>query len=160
MRITTGNREFIYAKVKIEPSNEKDKWNTFLAILFESWKSKSYFPHTVELKLKEGEIYGSVAFEIPTPEIWLTKKYGVIGIDTNASPLHLAIAEVSTDENLISYQSISLHELIGLPKNKKDDQEWLIAHKIVEIAKEKGKAIAIEDLKEVKKATEEMGRQN
>jgi len=77
----------------------------------------------VELKLKDGEIYGSVAFEYPTPEIWLTRKYGVIGIDTNASPLHLAIAEVSTDGNLVSYQSISLHELIGLPKNKKDNQE-------------------------------------
>jgi len=120
-------------------------------MLFESWKSKSYFPYTVELKLKEGEIYGSVAFEIPTPEIWLTKEYGVIGIDTNASPLHLAVAEVSPDGNLISYQSINLHHLIGEPKNKKDDQEWLIAHQVVNIAKEKGKAIAIEDLKKVNK---------
>jgi len=154
LRIITGNREFIYAKVLRKPSNERDKWNIFLAMLFESWESKNYFPYTVELKLKDGEIYGSVAFEYPEPEIWLTKEYGVIGIDTNASPLHLAIAEVSTDGNLVSYQSISLHELIGLPKNKKDNQEWLIAHKVIGIAKEKGKAIAIEDLKE------EMGRQN
>ena len=44
-----------------------------------------------------------------------------------------------------------MHELIGLPKNKKDNQEWLIAHQVVNIAKEKGKAIAIEDLKKVKK---------
>ena len=49
----------------------------------------------------------------------------------------------------MSYQTISLHELIGLPKNKKEYQEWLIAHKVIEIAKEKGKAIAIEDLKKV-----------
>jgi len=69
--------------------------------------------------------------------------------DTNASPLHLAIAEVSSDGNLISYKSISLHRLIGQPKNKKDDQEWIIAHQVVNIAKEKGKAIAIEDLKKV-----------
>jgi len=151
LRITVGNREFIYAKVLREPSNEKDKWNTFLAMLFESWESKSYFPYTVELKLKNGEIYGSVAFEYPEPEIWLTKEYGVIGIDTNASPLHLAIAEVSTDGNLISYQSISLHHLIGQPKNRKEYEEQLIAHKVVNIAKEKGKAIAIEDLKKVKK---------
>ena len=142
LRITTGNREFIYAKVLREPSNEKDKWNTFLAMLFESWESKNYFPYTVELKLRGGEIYGSVSFEYPEPEIWLTKEYGVIGIDTNASPLHLAVAEVSNDGNLMSYQTISLHELIGLPKNKKEYQEWLIAHKVIEIAKEKGKAIA------------------
>ena len=37
LRITTGEREFIYAKVKREPSNSKDKWNTFLAMLWEAW---------------------------------------------------------------------------------------------------------------------------
>jgi len=151
LRITVGNREFVYAKVLREPSNEKDKWNIFLVMLSESSKSKNYFPYTVELKLKEGEIYGSVVFEYPEPEIWLTREYGVIGIDTNASPLHLAIAEVSSDGQLLSYQSISLHHLIGMSKNRKDYEEWLIAHKIVEMAKEKGKAIAIEDLKKVKK---------
>jgi len=41
--------------------------------------------------------------------------------------------------------------LIGLSKNQKEYQEWLIAHKVVEIAKEKGKAIAIENLKKVNK---------
>jgi len=103
-------------------------------MLNQSINTKQYFAYTVELKLKEGEIYGSVAFEMPTSEVWLTKEYGVIGIDTNASPLHLAIAEVSVDGSFISYQSISLHELIGLPKNKKDNQEWLIAHQVVNIA--------------------------
>ena len=29
LRITTGNREFIHAKVLRRPSNEKDRWNTF-----------------------------------------------------------------------------------------------------------------------------------
>ncbi len=151
LRITTGNREFVYARVLREPSNEKDKWNTFLAMLFESWKSRNYFAYTVELKLRDGEVYGSVAFDYPEPQIWLTRKYGVIGIDTNASPLHLAIAEVSEDGNLLSYQSISLHELIGLSKNEKENREWHLAHKIIDIAKQAGKAIAIEDLKKVKK---------
>ncbi|WP_029551347.1 IS200/IS605 family accessory protein TnpB-related protein [Thermocrinis jamiesonii] len=149
LRITVGERKFIYAKVLREPSNAKDKWNTFLTMLQTSWQSKVYFPYTVELKLRDGEIYGSVSFEVPTPEVWLTKEYGVIAIDTNASPLHLALAEVSPDGNLLSYQNISLHELIGLSKNKKEYQEWLIAHKVVEIAKEKGKAIAIENLKKI-----------
>jgi len=151
LRITVSERKFIYAKVLREPSNEKDKWNTFLAMLWESSKSKAYFPYTVELKLRDGEIYGNISFEVPTPEIWLTKEYGVIAIDTNASPLHLALAEVSPDGNLLSYQTISLHELIGLSKNQKEYQEWLIAHKVVDIAKEKGKAIAMENLKKVNK---------
>jgi len=69
-----GKREFIHAKVLRKPSNEKDKWNTFLAMLNQSMNTKQYFAYTVELKLKEGEIYGSVAFEYPEPEIWLTRK--------------------------------------------------------------------------------------
>ncbi len=40
LRITTGNREFIYAKVLREPSNSKDKWLTFMAMLLESWATK------------------------------------------------------------------------------------------------------------------------
>jgi len=43
LRITTGNREFIYARVLREPSNERDKWNTFLAMLFESWGKQELF---------------------------------------------------------------------------------------------------------------------
>jgi hypothetical protein len=68
LRITTGNREFIYAKVLREPSNSKDKWLTFMAMLLESWQTKNYFAYTVELKLRDGEVYGSVSFEIPTPK--------------------------------------------------------------------------------------------
>ena len=53
LRITTGNREFIYAKVLREPSNSRDKWLTFMAMLLESWQTKNYFPYTVELKLRK-----------------------------------------------------------------------------------------------------------
>jgi IS605 OrfB family transposase len=151
LRITTGNREFIYARVLREPSNSKDKWLTFMAMLLESWQTQSYFPYTVELKLRNGEVYGSVSFEIPTPEVKYTKENGVIAIDTNASPLHLAIAEVSKTGELLSYQTISLHHLLGLSKNTKDHQEWILAHKIVDLAVQKGKAIAIENLKKLKR---------
>jgi IS605 OrfB family transposase len=151
LRITTGNREFIYAKVLREPSNSKDKWLTFMAMLLESWQAQSYFPYTVELKLRDGEVYGSVSFEIPTPEVKYTKENEVIAIDTNASPIHLAVAEVSKTGELLSYQTISLHHLIGLSKNAKDHQEWILAHQIVNLAIEKGKAIAIENLKKLKK---------
>jgi len=149
LRITTGNREFICAKVLREPSNSKDKWLTFMTMLLESWQTKSYFAYTVELKLKEGEFYGSVSFELPTPEVKYTKENGVIAIDTNASPIHLAIAEVSKTGELLNYQTISLHNLIGLSQKSKDHQEWILAHKIVDLAIQKGKAIAIENLKKL-----------
>ncbi len=151
IRITTRNREFIHAKVLREPSNSKDKWITFKAMLLESWQTKNYFAYTVELKLRDGEVYGSVSFELPTPEVKHTKEKGVIAIDTNASPIHLAIAEVSKTGELVSYQTINLHHLLELSKNSKDNEEWILAHKVVDLAIEKGKAIAIENLKKLKK---------
>jgi len=151
LRITTGKREFVYAKVLREPSNTKDKWLTFIAMLLESWQTQNYFAYTVELKLRDGEVYGSVSFEIPTPEVKYTKENGVIAIDTNASPLHLAVAEVSKTGELVSYQTISLHNLLGLSQNSKDHQEWILAHQIVDLAIQKNKAIAIENLKKLKK---------
>jgi predicted transposase len=151
LRITTGNREFIYAKVLREPSNSKDKWLTFMAMLLESWQTKNCFAYTVELKLKDGEVYGSVSFELPTPKVRYTKENGVVAIDTNASPIHLAIAEVSKIGELLSYQTISLHHLLGLSQNSKDHQEWILAHQMVDLAIQKGKAIAVENLKKLKK---------
>jgi IS605 OrfB family transposase len=158
LRITTGNREFIYAKVLREPSNSKDKWITFMLMLLESWQTQRYFAYTVELKLREGEVYGSVSFEIPAPEVRYTKENGVIAIDTNASPIHLAIAEVSKTGELLSYQTISLHHFLKLSQNSKDHQEWILAHQIVNLAVEKGKAIAIENLKKLKKGVRGDGK--
>jgi IS605 OrfB family transposase len=158
LRITTGNREFIYAKVLREPSNSKDKWLTFVDMLLESWHTQSYFPYTVELKLRDGEVYGSVSFEIPTPEVKYTKENGVIAIDTNASPIHLAIAEVSKTGELLSYQTISLHHFLGLFQNTKDHQEWILAHQLLDLAIQKNKAIAVENLKKLKKGVRGDGK--
>jgi len=158
LRINTGNREFIYTKVLREPSNSKDKWITFMAMLLESWQTQSYFPYTVELKLRNGEVYGSVSFEIPKPEVKYTKEKGVIAIDTNASPIHLAIAEVSKTGELLSYQTISLHHFLGLSQNSKDHQEWILAHQIVDLAIQKGKAIAVENLKKLRKGKRGNGK--
>jgi len=158
LRITTGKREFIYAKVLREPSNSKDKWITFMAMLLESWQTQNYFAYTVGLKLRGGEVYGSVSFEIPTSQVIYTKENGVIAIDTNASPIHLAIAEVSKTGELLSYQTISLHNLLGLSQNSKDHQEWILAHQLLDLAIQKGKAIAIENLKKLKKGVRGDGK--
>jgi IS605 OrfB family transposase len=122
-----------------------------MTMILESWQTKNYFPYTVELKLREGEVYGSVSFELPTPEVRYKIENGVIAIDTNASPIHLAIAEVSKTGELVSYQTISLHHLLGLSQNSKDHKEWILAHHIVDLAIQKGKAIAIENLKKLKR---------
>ena len=79
------------------------------------------------------------------------KENGIIAIDMNASSIHLAVAEVSKTGELLSYQTISLHHLLGLSQNSKDQQGWILAHQIVDLAIEKGKAIAIENLKKLGK---------
>jgi IS605 OrfB family transposase len=76
----------------------------------------------------------------------------VIGIDVNARPFHLALAEVSSDGNLQSYKSIYLSHLLKCKsRNRKEYEEWLIAHEVIRFAKEKNKAIAVEDIQKLPK---------
>jgi IS605 OrfB family transposase len=148
LRIALKNRKFILARVKRDLSGKSDKWALFLAKILSGDK----FPYTVELKLKDGQIYGFVKFSLNFPPQTITKEKGVIGIDVNARPFHLALAEVSHDGNLQSYKSIYLSHLLRCKsRNRKEYEEWLIAHEVIRFAKEKGKAIAIEDIKKLPK---------
>jgi len=148
LRIALKNRKFILAKVKRDLSGKSDKWALFLAKIL----SGEQFPYTVELKLKDGQIYGFVKFSLEVPPQAITNGKGVIGIDVNARPFHLALAEVSPDGNLQSYKSIYLsHILKCKSRNRKEYEEWLIAHEVIRFAKEKNKAIAIEYIKNLPK---------
>ena len=148
LRIALKNRKFILAKVKRDLSGKSDKWALFLAKIL----SGEQFPYTVELKLKDSQIYGFVRFSLDVPPQTITKSKGVIGIDVNARPFHLALAEVSPDGNLQSYKSIYLSHLLKCKsRNRKEYEEWLIAHEVIKFTKEKGKAIAIEDIKKLPK---------
>jgi IS605 OrfB family transposase len=149
LRIALKNRKFILARVKRDLSGKSDKWALFLAKIL----SGERFPYTVELKLKDGQIYGFVRFSYNVSPQTITKEKGVIGIDVNARPFHLALAEVSPDGNLQSYKSIYLSHLLKCKsRNRKEYEEWLIAHEVIRFAKEKGKAIAIEDIKNLPKS--------
>jgi IS605 OrfB family transposase len=148
LRIALKNRKFILARVKRDLSGKSDKWALFLSKILSGDK----FPYTVELKLKDGQIYGFAKFSFDVPPQTITRAKGVIGIDVNARPFHLALAEVSADGNLQSYKSIYLSHLLKYKsRNRKEYEEWLIAHEVVRFAKEKGKAIAIEDIKNLPK---------
>jgi IS605 OrfB family transposase len=148
LRIALKNRKLILVKVKRDLSGKSDKWALFLAKILSGDK----FPYTVELKLKDGQIYGFAKFSLDVPSQTITKEKGVIGIDVNARPFHLALAEVSPDGNLQSYKSIYLSHLLKCKnRNRKEYEEWLIAHDVIRFAKEKGKAIAIEDIKKLPK---------
>jgi IS605 OrfB family transposase len=151
---STRKRKPIKAKVKRKVNGKRDKWITFISMILEGKK----FPYTIELRKENGEIYGYVTFQIPIPQVKIAKENGVIGIDINARPFHLAIAEVGKDGNLISYTRIKLGHLNSFSKNRKDYEEWLVAHKVISIAKEKGKAIVIEDIENLPKGRRGDGR--
>ncbi len=151
LRINTGNRQWIKAKVIRSVKRERDKWIDFIWELTTAELTNNWFPYSVEIKVKEGKFYANIRYEEHIPEVKYTKENGIIGIDINASPFHIALANVNKDGNLIGYQSISLHELIGKTKNQREYLLWQIAYQVINYAKENEKAIAIEKLKNIAK---------
>ncbi|TCO68327.1 IS605 OrfB family transposase [Caldanaerobacter subterraneus] len=140
LRINVGERKYVYTKIQAGWKKNKNRGEMLQEI------SKSNIPYSVELKLKNGSIYAYFAIEEKYPEIKITKDKGVIGIDANAYPDNISWAETDEKGNLISYGSMPMPELASGNKNKREYFRWQYAHEIVKIAKEKGKAIVIEEL--------------
>jgi len=151
LRINTGDRQYIYAKVIRSVKREKDKWIEFMFMLENAYKYGAWFPYSVRLKVKNGNVYAFISVEEKLPPITIKKDNGIIGIDINAYPFHLALAFANKDGNLEKYQSISLNELLDVSSEKRQYLEWQIAHQIIEIAKKENKAIAIENLDKLPK---------
>jgi transposase, putative, N-terminal domain len=151
LRINTGDRQYIYAKVIRDVKKEKDKWIEFLFILENAYQTNQWFPYSVRLKVKNGNVYAFISVEEKLPPITIKKDNGIIGIDVNAYPFHLALSFASKNGDLEKYQSISLNELLEVNSEKRQCLEWQIAHQIIKIAKEENKAIAIENLQKLPK---------
>ncbi|ACX51406.1 transposase [Ammonifex degensii KC4] len=151
LRINVGRREWVYARVVRPAKREKDKWIGFVWDLYKAERSGEWFPYDVELKLKNGEVYAHVSVDEEFPPAVITLENGVIGIDVNAYPFHLALAEVSPDGNLVGHERISLHELLSADRDKREYLAWQVAYQVVSLALGKGKAIAMEDLEKVPK---------
>jgi transposase, IS605 OrfB family, central region len=151
LRINIGDRQYVYAKVIRSVKREKDKWIELMFILEKGYQKIDWFPYSVRLKLKNDKVYAFISVEEKLPLITIKKDNGIIGIDINAYPFHLALATVAKDGNLENYQAISLHELLDVSSEKRQYLEWQIAHQIIEIAKKENKAIAIENLDKLPK---------
>jgi predicted transposase len=52
LRINTGNRQYIYAKVIRDVKRKNDKWIDFIFMLENAYKYKEWFPYSVRLKVK------------------------------------------------------------------------------------------------------------
>ena len=119
--------------------------------LLEAERLGEWFAYNVRLKLRNGKFYAQVSWEEKTVEPVITKAYGVMGIDINAYPFHLALAYVSMDGNLEKFERIDLREMEGKTQNQREHIAWRIARQVVERALESGKAIVVEDLQKVPK---------
>ena len=151
LRINLGNSEYVLAKVIRNAKRHKDKWIDFTWRLLEAERLGEWFAYNVRLKVRNGKFYAQVNYEENVIKPVITKTYGVMGIDINAYPFHLALAYVSTDGNLEKFERIYLMEMEDKTKNQREHIAWHIARQVVEKALESGKAIVVEDLQKLPK---------
>ncbi|MBX0310662.1 MAG: transposase, partial [Sulfurihydrogenibium sp.] len=99
LRINTGDRQYIYTKVIRNVKREKDKRIEFMFMLENAYQTNQWLPYSVRLKTKNGKTYAFISIEEKLPPITIKKDNGIIGIDINAYPFHLALAFTSKDGN-------------------------------------------------------------
>jgi IS605 OrfB family transposase len=110
-------------------------------------------PYNVTIRLKDGKVYAHFTWSEGLPPPVHTRANGVLGVDVNADPYHLALAVVSPNGNLKRHLTLSLEEVDRAPnKGAKELLLWRIAHQVVALAEEHGVAIATERLKYLRKS--------
>ncbi len=143
LRINLGNGNHVQALVKTSHPQLN-------ALRERVYASLSY---NVTLQLKDGRFYAHFTWSEELPPPVHTKANGVLGIDINADPYHLALAVVSPDGNLTRYLTLSLEEVDRASnKGARELALWEIAHQVVSIAEGCGVAIATERLKYLRKS--------
>ena len=156
LRINLGNGDYVWAKVIRSATRKTDKWIGFISDLEYAGKTDKWFPYTVRLKLRNGKVYAQFSREEKFPEVTVTKDNGVIGIDINAYPFHLALVHTAKDGNLEKYERISLDKLLEGNSDKREYLSWQTAHQVLEIAKRERKALVWKIWKSSQRAKEEM----
>jgi len=157
LRINLGNGEYVWARVIRSAKRKTDKWIDFINSIEHAKKTGEWFPYTVRLKLRNGKIYAQFSREEKLPEVTITKDNGVIGIDINAYPFHLALVHTVKDGNLEKYERISLDKLLEGSSEKREYLSWQVAHQVVGIAKRERKAIVVENLEKLPKGKRDDG---
>ena len=143
LRVNLGNGGHVQALVKTAHPQLK-------ALLQRAYAS---LPYNVSLQLKDGKVYAHFTWSEELPPPVHTEENGVLGIDVNADPYHLALAVVSSDGNIARYLTLSLEEVDRAPnKGAKELLLWKVAHQVVAVAEEHGVAIATEKLKYLRKS--------
>jgi IS605 OrfB family transposase len=143
LRVNLGNGAYVHALVRTSHPQLKALHERAYASL----------PYNVTLRLEDGKVYAHFTWSEGLPPPVHTKANGVLGIDVNGDPYHLALAVVSPDGNLRRYLTLSLEEVDRAPnKGAKELALWKVAHQVVAVAEEHGVAIATERLKYLRKS--------
>ncbi len=142
LRINLGDGTYAWSILKTSHPN--------LGKLVERVLSRQSY--NVGLRLHEGEVYAHVTWTEEAPAPMHTRTNGVLGLDVNSDPYHLALAVVTPDGNLKRHLALSLEEVDRAPnRGAKELLLWKVAHQVVSLAEEHGVAIATERLKYLRK---------
>ena len=143
LRVNLGNGSHVQALVK----TSHPQLNALRERVYAS------LPYNVTLQLEDGKIYAHFSWSEELSPPVHTKENGVLGIDINADPYHLALAVVSPDGNLVRYLTLSLEEVDRAPnRGAKELLLWKVAHQVVALAEEHSVAIVTERLKYLRKS--------
>ncbi|BBL81365.1 IS200/IS605 family accessory protein TnpB-related protein [Thermus thermophilus] len=144
LRVNLGNGSYAWALVKTSHPN--------LSALVE--RVHASLPYNVELSLKEGKVHATFTWEEEPTPLAATKENGVLALDVNSDPYHLALALVSPDGNLRRHLTLSLEEVVDRAEKRgaKELLLWKMAHQVVALALEEGVAIATERLRYLRKS--------
>jgi predicted transposase len=105
LRVNLGNGGHVQALVKTaHPQRE--------ALLQRVYAS---LPYNVTLRLEDGKVYAHFTRSEGLPPPVHTRANGVLGMDANSDPYHLALAVVSPDGNLKRHLTLSLEEVDRVP---------------------------------------------
>jgi IS605 OrfB family transposase len=143
LRINLGKGSHVHALVQTTHPNLGQ-------LLQRVYARESY---NVELTLKEGEVYANFTWEEKAPPLTSTRENGVLALDVNAEPYHLALALVGPDGNLRHYFTIPLSGVDQAPnRGAKETLLWMVAHEVTDFAVANEVAIATERLKYLRKS--------
>jgi len=136
LRITVGIRKWVNYKLFI-PEKFRQELNTLLA------NGQAY---NIRLKRKDNNHFKvMIDYQINDSISIVGFTNGVIGIDTN--PDRIALANVSSDGNLIESKTIVSQRLLYARANKRDHDVGCLVKDVINYAKEHNKGIVFENLK-------------
>jgi len=143
LRINVGGGKHVEALVQTSHPN--------LGQLIQRALLNQYY--NVELTLKDGKIYAQFTWEEEALTVVHRKENGVLALDLNANPYHIALALLDPHGSLKYHFAIPLDEVDRTPnRGAKETLLWMVAHEVTDFAVANGVAITTERLKYLRKS--------